>query len=95
MLPDLDKPCGDRVEIAEVTGESLEDVPGPEEIAEVRAQLRNLGAREKRPLSKLIRRATKQSRQNGSAQGAASSLAPTLDTLRATLVGPGGKSRGL
>lgn len=93
MLPDLKKFFGDRAEFAEVSDEALEDVPGPEQIAEVRAQLRNLGAREKRPLSKLIHRATKQSDENEIAQETASSLTPTLDTLRATLVGDSGKSR--
>jgi len=74
-----------------------EEVPGedqesdPERIAEVRAQLRNLGAREKRPLSRLIRRARSQSRENDIPQGAALSLTPSLDTLRAALVGDSDK----
>jgi hypothetical protein len=84
---------GDRVEIGNPTDEALEAFPGYEEITEVRAHLRNLGTRARRPLSKLIYRATKQSRENGISQGVASSLTPTLDILRATLVGDGGKGR--
>jgi hypothetical protein len=83
----------DRAEIGNVTDEAREAVSGHEEITEVRAHLRNLGTRETLPLNKLIYRAKKQSRENGIGQGVASSLTPTLDILRATLVGEGGKGR--